>query len=88
MVVGTKIAHCLPPVTHLNAARSATSVLPKPTSPHKSRSMGTARSMSDFISPTQRSWSSVSSNSNRLSKSRCHSPSSGKGKPSCCIRLA
>ena len=32
-VVGTRIATCLPPMTALNAARIATSVLPKPTSP-------------------------------------------------------
>ena len=32
-VVGTSTATCLPSITALNAARMATSVLPKPTSP-------------------------------------------------------
>ena len=54
-VVGTSSAHCLPSVMHLNAARSATSVFPKPTSPHKRRSMGTERSISRLISSEQRS---------------------------------
>ena len=33
MVVGTRMAHCFPSAIHLKAALSATSVLPKPTSP-------------------------------------------------------
>ncbi len=43
MVVGTSTATCLPSRQALNAARMATSVLPKPTSPHTSRSMGAGR---------------------------------------------
>ncbi len=39
-VVGASSATCLPPCTATNIARSATSVLPKPTSPHTSRSIG------------------------------------------------
>ena len=39
-VVGTRTATCLPSCTALNAARIATSVLPKPTSPHTRRSIG------------------------------------------------
>ena len=39
-VVGTSTATCLPPCTAANVARSATSVLPKPTSPQTTRSMG------------------------------------------------
>ncbi len=39
-VVGTVTATCLPAITARNAARSATSVLPKPTSPQISRSIG------------------------------------------------
>jgi hypothetical protein len=42
-VVGASTATCLPPVTATKAARSATSVLPKPTSPQTSRSMGARR---------------------------------------------
>ena len=39
-VVGTTTATCLPLITVLNVARNATSVLPKPTSPQISRSIG------------------------------------------------
>ncbi len=39
-VVGTSTATCLPSAIATNAARSATSVLPKPTSPQTSRSIG------------------------------------------------
>ena len=39
-VVGTRTITCLPACTALKAARSATSVLPKPTSPQMSRSIG------------------------------------------------
>jgi hypothetical protein len=39
-VVGTTTATWKPSSAAMNAARSATSVLPKPTSPHTSRSMG------------------------------------------------
>ena len=88
MVVGTSTTHCRLCDTHLNAARSATSVLPKPTSPHSSRSIGTGRSISALISSVHRSWSSVSSNSNRRSKSYCHSPSGSNAKPGVAIRLA
>ena len=46
MVVGTKTATCFESATALNAARMAISVFPKPTSPHTSRSIGVADSMS------------------------------------------
>ena len=46
IVVGTKIATCLLSHTALNAALTATSVLPKPTSPQINRSMGVLDSMS------------------------------------------
>ena len=39
-VVGARIATCWPAMATANAARSATSVLPKPTSPQISRSIG------------------------------------------------
>ena len=39
-VVGAMMATCLPPITAKKLARSATSVLPKPTSPHTKRSIG------------------------------------------------
>ena len=39
-VVGTTTATCLPLIAATKAARSATSVLPKPTSPQTSRSIG------------------------------------------------
>jgi len=44
--VGARIATCLPPVTAMKAARSATSVLPKPTSPQTRRSIGCGDTMS------------------------------------------
>ena len=49
-VVGTSTATCLLSATALNAARMATSVLPKPTSPHTRRSIGISRSISCFTS--------------------------------------
>jgi hypothetical protein len=49
-VVGTSTATCRPPITALNAARIATSVLPKPTSPQIRRSIGRVRSMSALAS--------------------------------------
>ena len=42
-VVGTSTATCRPSLTALNAARRATSVLPKPTSPQTRRSIGSDR---------------------------------------------
>jgi hypothetical protein len=46
-VVGTSTATCLPSATATNAARSATSVLPKPTSPQIRRSIGLPDCRSD-----------------------------------------
>ena len=60
-VVGTSSATCLPLIAALNAARSASSVLPKPTSPHSRRSIGRSDSMSALISASALSWSGVSS---------------------------
>ena len=51
---------CLPSMMAFMAARRATSVLPKPTSPQRSRSIGVGDSISCLISAIQRSWSSVS----------------------------
>ena len=53
-VVGTSTATCLPLMTALHAARTATSVLPNPTSPQSSRSMGTGSSMSRLTSSITR----------------------------------
>ena len=60
IVVGTRTATCLESWTALKAARTAISVLPYPTSPQTSRSIGTARSMSAFTSSIARAWSGVS----------------------------
>ena len=49
MVVGTKTATCLLSATALNAARIATSVFPKPTSPQINLSIGISFSMSAFM---------------------------------------
>ena len=61
MVVGHSTITCLASWQHLNAARSATSVLPKPTSPQSSRSMGLLASMSALMSAMAERWSGVSS---------------------------
>ncbi len=59
-VVGTSTATCLESWTALNAARTAISVLPNPTSPQIRRSMGTGFSMSALTSSMVVSWSAVS----------------------------
>ena len=71
IVVGAIIATCRPLMTALNAARTATSVLPKPTSPHTNRSIAVLFSISRFTSWMAFIWSGVSSNSNRASISTC-----------------
>ena len=88
MVVGTSTATCFPSITHLKAARRATSVLPNPTSPHKSLSMGQGFSISLFISRTASSCPSVSSYSKLLSNSLCHSLSAEKAYPGLRLRSA
>ncbi len=60
-VVGASSATCLPPSTAMNAARSATSVLPKPTSPHTRRSIGFGLTMSWITAWIAARWSGVSS---------------------------
>ncbi len=60
-VVGTTTATCLPSSATAKAARSATSVLPKPTSPQISRSIGRPSSRSFSVDSMAPSWSSVSS---------------------------
>ena len=60
MVVGHSTITCLESCVALNAARRATSVLPKPTSPQTRRSMGFADCMSAFTSAMAASWSGVS----------------------------
>jgi hypothetical protein len=47
-VVGHRTATCRPPATAQKAARKATSVLPKPTSPHTRRSIGRPDFMSSI----------------------------------------
>jgi hypothetical protein len=59
-VVGVTTATCLPDMAATKAARSATSVLPKPTSPHTRRSIGRPLARSAITSPIARCWSSVS----------------------------
>src|SRR5438477_32096 len=78
MVVGTSMATCLPLCTALKAARSASSVLPKPTSPQSSRSIGFSDSMSDLISASAVSWSGVSSKGKEASSSACQGVSGSK----------
>ena len=61
-VVGTSTATCLPSASATNAARSATSVLPKPTSPQTSRSIGLPAVRSAITASIAACWSGVSSN--------------------------
>ena len=70
-VVGASKATWRPLITALKAARSASSVLPKPTSPQSSRSIGRSDSMSALISASAASWSGVSSYGNEASSSCC-----------------
>ena len=70
MVVGQSTMTCFLSCVALNAARMATSVLPKPTSPQTSRSMGLADCMSAFTSAMAESWSGVSWYGNASSISR------------------
>ena len=59
-VVGAITATCWPCIAATNAARMATSVLPNPTSPHTSRSIGWPEAISAKTSSIADSWSSVS----------------------------
>ena len=68
-VVGTTTATCAPDIAATNAARNATSVLPKPTSPQISRSIGRPDARSSSTSAMARDWSSVSANGKRAQNS-------------------
>ena len=87
-VVGTSTPTCLPSWTALNAARTAISVLPYPTSPAITRSIGTVRSMSRLTSSMTVSWSGVSTYAKASSSSRCHGVSGPKAKPGAAWRAA
>src|SRR5208282_4574034 len=60
-VVGTTIAVCLLLIAAAKAARSATSVLPKPTSPQMSRSIGRPAARSSSVASIALAWSGVRS---------------------------
>src|ERR671910_112365 len=81
MVVGASIMVCFPASAALKAARTETSVLPKPTSPQTSRSIGCGLCMSDLTAVMADSWSGVSWEGKLSSSSLSHSPSSGKANP-------
>ncbi len=78
-VVGTTTATCAPLIAATKAARRATSVLPKPTSPQISRSIGRPAARSSSTSAMARAWSSVSANGKRAQNS--------SQAPSCGVRL-
>ena len=67
-VVGAAIATCRPASTAMAAARSATSVLPKPTSPTTSRSIGLPEARSSRTASIARAWSAVSLCANPAAK--------------------
>ena len=75
-VVGTTTATCAPLIATAKAARSATSVLPKPTSPQISRSIGRPEARSSSTSAMARCWSSVSAKGKRAQNSS-QAPSGG-----------
>ncbi|MBI2614822.1 MAG: hypothetical protein HYW52_03910 [Gemmatimonadetes bacterium] len=79
--MGTNTATCLPACTALKAPRTATSVLPYPTSPTTSRSIGCGRSMSRLTSSVALRWSGVSSYRNDDSSSACQRVSDGNANP-------
>ena len=87
-VVGTRIATCLPSWTALNAARTAISVFPYPTSPQTSRSIGVTRCISTLTSSIQANWSGVSTYANASSSSRCQGVSGAKAWPVLAWRAA
>ena len=60
-VVGATTTTCLPLMAAAKAPRIATSVLPKPTSPQISRSIGRPDARSSNVASMAFSWSSVSS---------------------------
>ena len=68
IVVGQSTSVCRSLSATANAARTATSVLPKPTSPHTSRSIGLPASRSSFTASIACCWSSVSRYGNELSR--------------------
>ena len=73
IVVGTSISVCLLFTAAANAARTATSVLPKPTSPQTSRSIGRAVSRSSLTASIALAWSSVSRYGNDASSRSMYS---------------
>ena len=81
-------ATCFESQAALNAALTATSVFPNPTSPHTSLSIGLFRSMSAFTSAVALSWSGVSSYRKLASSSCCRKESFEKANPFDCCRAA
>ena len=73
--MGTRTATWPPPATTRNAARTASSVFPKPTSPQSMRSMGFSLARSASISRSAFAWSSVSSQGKASTIARTISPS-------------
>ena len=67
-VVGATTATCLPHSATAAAARSAISVLPKPTSPQTSRSIGRPEARSARTAAMARAWSGVSVKGKRAAK--------------------
>src|SRR5262249_43432186 len=87
-VVGTRIATCFPSCTALNAARTAISVLPYPTSPQITQSIGTDRSITAITWLIASSWSGVSTYGKASSNSRCHGVSGPNANPWALVRAA
>ena len=88
IVVGQSTSVCLPPSAAMKAARTATSVFPKPTSPHTSRSIGRGASRSSFTASIACIWSSVSRYANDASSRSSQSPPTSNAWPGACWRRA
>ena len=87
-VVGANTATCLPPETATNAARKATSVLPKPTSPQINLSIGLSVIKSRIVAIIAAAWSSVSAYSKPSANALYSSSSKLNECPCCDKRLA
>ena len=92
--VGASSADCPPDSATASIARSATSVLPEPTSPCTSRFIGTSAARSLAISAPTSRWSPVSSNGSAASKPSRIAPGSravaavARSRARCCSSAA
>ena len=87
-MVGTSTATWRPALAAAKAARTATSVLPKPTSPQTTRSIGWLLARSRRVASMAASWSGVSSNGKVAANGSYIARSTSSAKPARALRLA